>query len=146
MDDRPVIQLDIVPTALAAAGVAVKPEWKLEGVNLLPYLTGEQTGAPHEALYWRFGPQVAIRKGNWKLVKGIGSEGVQGVERRAKANMDGAELYDLGKDIGETTNLAEQEPSKVEELAADWDRWNSENVDALWLPVRRARNRANRPN
>src|SRR5262249_4118242 len=77
-DDRPVIQLDIHPTALAAAGVAIKPEWKLEGVNLLPYVTGEQSGAPHEALYWRFGPQVAIRKGDWKLVKGVGSADVGG--------------------------------------------------------------------
>jgi len=36
VDDRPVIQLDILPTALAAAGVTVQPEWKLDGVNLLP--------------------------------------------------------------------------------------------------------------
>ena len=121
------------------------PEWKLDGVNLLPYLTGEQSGPPHEALYWRFGPQVAIRKGDWKLVKGAGSAGLQGIERRAKANMEGAELYDLSQDIGEKTNLAEQEPAKVKELAADWDRWNSENVDAKWVPSRRARNRAKQP-
>ena len=82
------------------------PEWKLDGVNLLPYLTGEKAGAPHEALYWRFGPQVAIRTGDWKLVKGVGSVGVQGVERSVKSNMDGAELYHLGRDIGEKTNLA----------------------------------------
>jgi arylsulfatase A-like enzyme len=146
MDDRPVIQLDIYPTALAAAGVMVKPKWKLDGVNLLPYLTGEQSGAPHEALYWRFGPQVAIRKGDWKLVKGVGSVGVQGVERRAQSNMEGAELYDLGKDIGEKTNLADQEPAKVKELAADWDRWNSENVDAKWIPGNRDRNRTKQSN
>ena len=77
-DDRPVIQLDISPTALAAAGVQIRPDWKIEGVNLLPYLTGEKTAAPHEALYWRFGPQVAIRKGNWKLVKGVGMRGSRG--------------------------------------------------------------------
>ena len=35
-----------------------------DGVNLLRYLTGEVTTAPHEALYWRFGPQKAVRKGN----------------------------------------------------------------------------------
>lgn len=40
----------------------------LDGVNLLPYLAGENIGVPHEALYWRFGPQKAIRKGRWKLV------------------------------------------------------------------------------
>lgn len=136
VDDRPVIQLDIFPTAMAAAGIAVKPEWKVEGVNLLPYLTGEKTEAPHEALYWRFGPQVAIRMGDWKLVKGVGSEGVQAVERSAKSNMDGAELYHLGKDIGEKANLAAQEPAKVKELTAAWDAWNTDNVDAKWVPKR----------
>ncbi len=45
VDDRPVIQLDILPTALAAAGVTVQPEWKLDGVNLLPYVTGRKEGA-----------------------------------------------------------------------------------------------------
>lgn len=115
-------------------------------MNLLPYLTGEQSGAPHEALYWRFGPQVAIRKGDWKLVKGAGGAGIQGIERRAGSNMEGAELYDLGKDIGEKTNLADQEPAKAKELAADWDRWNSENVDAKWIPGSRARTRTKRTN
>lgn len=146
-DDRPVIQLDICPTVLAAANVEIKPEWKLDGVNLLPYLTGKDSGTPHESLYWRFGPQVAIRKGNWKLVKGAGGFGLEGVERRAKGDMAGAELYDLANDIGEKKNLAAEEPDKVKELAADWDRWNQDNVEPKWIPGRRAaRNRANRTN
>ena len=53
--DKPVIQLDILPTALAAAGVAVQPEWKLDGVDLLPYLAGKNEETPHDVLYWRFG-------------------------------------------------------------------------------------------
>jgi arylsulfatase A-like enzyme len=138
VDDRPVIQLDILPTALAAAGIAIKPEWKLDGVNLLPYLTGEKTGAPHDALYWRFGPQVAIRMGDWKLVKGAGMEGVA-AERNEKASMAGAELYNLKSDIGEKTNLAAQEPAKVKQLAAAWDKWNADNVDAKWFPDRGAK-------
>jgi arylsulfatase A-like enzyme len=145
-DDRPVIQLDILPTALAAAGVRLEPEWNLDGVNLLPYLTGEQDGAPHDALYWRFGPQVAIRKGDWKLVKGAGSANIEGIERRAAANMEGAELYHLAADLGETRNLAEQQPEKVQELAADWNRWNERNVEALWIPQRGGQRRPNRAN
>src|SRR5205085_1332754 len=54
VDNRPVIQLDIHPTALAAAGLEIKPEWKLDGANLLPFLAGENQQPPHEALYWRF--------------------------------------------------------------------------------------------
>jgi len=50
VDDRPVIQLDIHPTALAAAGAEAPGEAKFDGVNLLPYATGEKSGPPHEAL------------------------------------------------------------------------------------------------
>ena len=59
--EAPVIQLDILPTALAAAGVTLKPEWKLDGVDLLPYLSGKKKDNPHDTLYWRFGQQMAIR-------------------------------------------------------------------------------------
>jgi len=136
VDDRPVIQLDILPTALAAAGVAVRPEWKLDGVNLLPYLTGKKSGAPHAALYWRFGQQIAIRMGDWKLVKGVGSKGIEGAERFGKASTQDAELYNLAQDIGEKSNLADKEPAQFKELAAAWDKWNSELVDPKWFPDR----------
>lgn len=89
VDDRPVIQLDILPTALAAAGVSANPAWKLDGVNLLPYLTGQNPAAPHEMLYWRFGPQLALRMGDWKLVKApLG--GVADSVRDGKADTAGA--------------------------------------------------------
>jgi arylsulfatase A-like enzyme len=140
VDDRPVIQLDVLPTALAAAGVAVKPEWKLDGVNLLPFLTGEKSGAPHEALYWRFGQQLAIRMGDWKLVKGAG--GNVPIEAHGPATLDGAELYNLKDDIGEKKNLAKERPEKVRELAAAWTKWNAELMDAKWFPDRSATKKA----
>ncbi len=64
--DQPAIQLDITATALAAANVKAED---LDGVDLLPYLDGQKTEAPHEALYWRFGQQMAIRAGDYKLVR-----------------------------------------------------------------------------
>src|SRR5260370_32211512 len=67
--EPPVIQLDLLPTALAAAGAEAKAEWKLDGVNLLPYLEGKNPATPHDVLYWRFGEQMAIRQGEWKLVR-----------------------------------------------------------------------------
>lgn len=143
VDERPVIQLDILPTALAAAGVAVQPEWKAEGTNLLPYVTGEKTDAPHDALYWRFGQQIAIRKGDWKLVKGAGLPGVAGGASSEPATTQGAQLFNLKADIGEKTNLAEQEPAKVKELAAAWDAWNQSNIPAKWTPGGGGGKRAN---
>ena len=134
VDDRPVIQLDVLPTALAAAGVALKPEWKLDGVNLLPFLNGEKSGAPHEALYWRFGAPMAIRQGDWKLVKGAGV-GVAG-EQRVHASVAGAELYNLKQDIGEKKNLAAEQPDIARELAAAWTKWDGELIDPKWFPER----------
>ena len=134
VDDRPVTQLDVLPTALAAAGVAVKPEWKLDGVNLLPFLSGEKSGAPHEALYWRFGQQLAIRMGDWKLVKGAG--GTVPIESHGPAMLDGAELYNLRDDVGEKKNLATERPEKMRELAGAWTKWNAQLEAARWFPDR----------
>jgi arylsulfatase A-like enzyme len=138
VDDRPVIQLDILPTALAAAGVEVKPEWKIDGVNLLPYVSGENKTAPHEALYWRFGAQIALRKGDWKLVKAPGGS-LKGGQLIAKATTDGAQLYNLANDLGESTDLAAKEPEKVKELTALWEKWNSELIDPKWAPPKNAK-------
>lgn len=119
--EQPVIQLDIHATALAAAGVEIKPEMKLDGVNLLPYLEGKDSRAPHEALYWRFGQQFAIRQGDWKLVR-TDWEGKLGE----------TELYNLAQDIGEKTNLAAKEPARFKELETAWKKWDAELVKPLW--------------
>jgi arylsulfatase A-like enzyme len=126
MDDRPVIQLDFLPTCLAAAGVEVKPEWKLDGVNLLPYLAGEKkVSTPHDALFWKLGQQMAVRKGDWKLVKyDLAADGGTGTSQ--------ARLYNLKDDIGEATDLSGRHPEKVKELQAEWDRWNSGNIAPRW--------------
>ncbi|MDZ4847936.1 MAG: sulfatase-like hydrolase/transferase [Pirellulaceae bacterium] len=136
IETRPVIQLDVLPTALSAASIELKTEWKLDGVNLLPFLSGDKGEEPHQALYWRFGQQIAIRSGDWKLVKGIGSLGVEGVERRSKVTTENAELYNLKEDIGEKVNLAGKEPEKFKALASDWDQWNATLVEPSWIPNR----------
>jgi arylsulfatase A-like enzyme len=140
--DAPVIQLDILPTALAAAGVAVRPEWKLDGVNLLPYLKGEKKGAPHEMLLWRFGQQMAIRMGDWKLVKAPDTGPAAPLRRRAGATTSGAQLFNLTRDIGETTNLAEKEPAIAGRLEAAWKKWNADLQEPRWLPNEGGRARA----
>lgn len=124
-DDRPVIQLDIMPTSLALAGIDAKRDWSLDGVNLVPFLTGAKTGMPHDALYWRFGNQMAIRKGDWKLVR---------YDRAAEDNsgISAAKLYNVNDDPGEATDLAARHPDRVKQLQSDWDGWNKTNVPALW--------------
>lgn len=133
VDARPIIQLDVLPTALAAAGLAVLKQWKLDGVNLLPFLTGKRSDPPHEALYWRLGDNLAIRQGNWKLVKT--SEGpLRGADPDTLNTLVGAGLYDLSSDLGEQHDLAAQRPDKMKELAEAWRRWNRELAKPLWGP------------
>ncbi len=129
-DDRPVIQLDLHATALGAAGLGVKPEAKLDGVDLLPFFTTEKKKMPHDSLYWRFGQQMAIRRGEWKLVKyDLAAEGGKGTSA--------AKLYNLATDVGEATDLAAKEPDRVRDLQAAWDTWNKGNAAPLWAAARR---------
>jgi arylsulfatase A-like enzyme len=126
IEARPVVQLDLHATALAAAGIAPKSGWKLEGVDLLPFLRGEPgIDQPHDTLYWRFGKQMAIRRGDWKLVRyDLAAEGSNGVSA--------AKLYNLKDDIGESVDRGAQLPDKVKELQAAWDSWDKSNVAPLW--------------
>jgi arylsulfatase A-like enzyme len=133
VDNRPIIQLDVLPTALAAAGVDVKPEWKLDGVNLLPYLTGAVSAEPHAALYWRLGEHMAIRSGAWKLVKS-GEGRLRDVDHNAPRDLSTAALYNLKDDIGEQHDLAAKHPEKVRELTEAWQKWNRELAQPLWSP------------
>jgi arylsulfatase A-like enzyme len=127
--DPPAIQLDLHATALAAAGVEVRPEWKLDGVNLLPFLSGEKSGSPHAALYWRFGEQMAIRSGDFKLVRYDSNADTQS---GGNEPVTAAKLYNLANDIHEDKDLAAEMPDKVKELQTQWDAWNQSNVAPLW--------------
>jgi arylsulfatase A-like enzyme len=125
--DQPVIHLDGTATALAVAGAKTD---NVEGVNLLPLLTGEKAGAPHAALYWRHGEQMAIRAGDYKLVR-YDSNADKQTGGRAQPVTE-AKLYNLATDIGETKDLAAAQPEKVKELQWQWDAWNKSNVAPLW--------------
>lgn len=114
---QPAIALDIVPTVLAASGNPISAEEKLDGVNLLPFLTGGDKGAPHERLCWRFGQQQAIREGNWKLVTSQGTTDA---------------LFDLSTDLGEKNNLAASEPARVREMKAKWEAWSKTLMAPKW--------------
>ena len=65
--DQPVISLDVAATAVALAGLPKDPV--LDGTNLLPFLEGRATGAPHERLFWRWGSQAAVQEYPWKLIR-----------------------------------------------------------------------------
>lgn len=115
--DAPVISLDVFATASAAAGVDLPKDRHYDSVNLTSYLKGEAKDVPHQSLYWRFGQQHAIRKGNYKLLKLRGGE---------------EHLFDLSKDIGEQTDLLDKQPEVVAQLRSEYAKWNSELHEPLW--------------
>jgi arylsulfatase A-like enzyme len=127
----PIIQLDVFPTALAAANVAMQPEWQLDGVNLLPYLTGQASGTPHVALYWRLGEHMAVRRGDWKLVYSpVGP--LRDVDHKVARDLSAAQLFNLANDISESKNLAAEHADKVRELAGLWQSWNAQLAKPRW--------------
>jgi arylsulfatase A-like enzyme len=127
---KPVIQLDLHVTALAAAGVEVQPEWRLDGVNLLPFLSGKKAGAPHDALYWRLGAQMAIRAGDYKLVRYDSNADTRTGGRNQPVTAP--KLFNLADDIGEAKDLAAAMPEKLKDLESKWDAWNATLVQPLW--------------
>lgn len=120
--ETPVIQLDILPTALAAAGGAPQPEWKLDGTNILPLMEGKAEKLDRDTLYWRFGVQYAVRQGDWKLVKAGLSQPVQ--------------LFNLKDDRNEKDDLVAKHPEKAKALQTLWDTWNANNLPPRWVDPR----------
>jgi arylsulfatase A-like enzyme len=119
---EPVIQLDLFPTILAAAGGTVLPEWQIDGVNLLPLMEGKTDKLEPRTLYWRYGPQYAIRQGDWKIVKAA-------IELNPM-------LINLAADESEQTDLSGEYPEKMQLLQNEWDRWNAEMQPPRWEDLR----------
>jgi len=113
---------DFPATAADLAGAA--PPAKTDGLSILPTLLG-QTQTPRPFLYWEFfSPcQQAVRVGDWKALR-------RGTE-------DPMQLYDLAKDLGETTNVASQHPDVVKKMAAIMAREHTDNK--YWPLVQHAR-------
>ena len=102
-------------------------------MNLLPFLTGTAKGVPHDALYWRLGGMMAIRKGDRKLVKT--REGpVSRLGPSTLRDLSDAGLYNLSEDIGETRIRAADRPDKVTELSDLWQQWNRQLAKPSWPP------------
>lgn len=117
--EEPITSLDLFPTSLELAGL--EPTENLDGVDLIPFLNGSETGAPHESLYWRAGYRAALRKGDWKLVR-----------NRERGKSGDWELYDLSADIEEGQNLARDEKEILEEMIETWNEYDSEMIEAAF--------------
>ncbi|HEY5645451.1 MAG TPA: sulfatase-like hydrolase/transferase, partial [Pseudomonadales bacterium] len=119
--NAPVHHIDLFHTIAAAAGADVPTDRKLDGVDLLPFVTGEATGSPHETLFWREGHHQSVQHQGWKLIRA--------------ARPDKRWLFNLIVDPTEQVNLAARRPEKVAELEALLDAHNAEQAQPLWPSI-----------
>ncbi len=105
---QPAITMDLMPTFLQACGVAPPAGYEMHGVSILPMLTGRPFERK-EPLHWETQHNMAVRKGDWKLVHQFW--------------MEKPYLYNLAKDIGEQNDLANERPDIVAELMAAHKDW-----------------------
>lgn len=114
--DQVVSSLDIAATIAVHAGAS--PANKLDGVDLIPYVSGKNSGSPHEYLFWRKFDQkaYAVRAGQMKLVN----------DRKVK---DG--LFNLESDISEANELSDQ--NMADSLKKQKDLWEKEMVDPVFM-------------
>ena len=115
--EHPVISLDVAATAVALAGLP--PDAKLDGVNLMPFLRGENAAAPHETLFWRWRSQAAVLEYPWKLIR-------LGPNERY--------LFDVTTPDGENKNLIAKMPDIATRLDAKLKSW-SDTLQPTGLPT-----------
>jgi arylsulfatase A-like enzyme len=117
--DKPVIALDIFPTAQIAAGIKPADRVPTEGVDLMPFITGKFAldARPHDTLYWRYGEKWAVRDGDMKLTH---------------AEAGAPKLFDLSKDVKESTDLAQAQPEALKRLQEKYDAWSASMMAPRW--------------
>lgn len=116
---HPVSAMDIFSTSVAACGLKLPPNFKMDGENLLPYLSDEIQGMPHENLYWRTDHIHAIRHKHWKLIL---------------STRDGwLHLYNLENDESEAYDLSDLNEEERVLLLRFFETWNKDlPTDYLW--------------
>jgi arylsulfatase A-like enzyme len=114
--------MDILPTVCQAAGVPVPADRVIDGKNILP-VASARAMSPHDAMYWSYGEQLAVRRGKWKLVlKGMDYDGTPDGEKPPRGD-DATFLSNLEEDPGERRNLRHAHPGIADELTSAAHRW-----------------------
>ncbi|MEY4489146.1 MAG: hypothetical protein RIQ79_1654 [Verrucomicrobiota bacterium] len=113
---QPVSLLDVYATMAAINQIPANAERPLDGVNIVPYLNGEKTGAPHERIYLRMFDTgaYAMREGDYKIVQ------PKKAEKPA--------LYNLAKDIAERADISEGDAERFTKMQATYQDWNAQLI------------------
>ncbi len=163
VSDEPVCGVDLLPTICEAAGISPPGDRAIDGASFLPIFENQpiERSTP---LYWQYNraptnPKVAMRIGDWKILAGLTGRELKpgaGLELVDMATIKSAELtdfelYNLAEDIGETTNLVDEQPEQLETLqtalrkmyrevreesrvwpAWEWPRYEGQRIKAFY--------------
>ena len=119
--DHPVSHIDILPTAVAAAGGYLPGDRIIDGVDLTPFVTGERIDPPHRTLFWRQGYYQVVLHDGWKYM----------VSERPNRQW----LFNLNDDPTEQVNLALSQAGRTETLQALLDEHNAAQAEPAWPSV-----------
>jgi uncharacterized sulfatase len=114
----PVHHFDLYATAAAAAGADLPTDRIIDGVDLLPFATGQAQGVPHRALFWRSGTSQSALVDGWKL-------NVSDPPGRTW-------LFNMQVDPTEQYDLSSERPDKLAELQEALAQYNAAQVAPLW--------------
>ena len=114
----PTMHVDVLPTLAAAAGAPLPRDRVVDGMNLLPPLTGKATPPARRVFFWRSGTYEAIRDGDWKL--------------QVSDNPRRTWLFDLASDPTEHADLAATRPDIVQRLRAEMAAHDRQLAKPLW--------------
>ena len=109
--DELIVGMDLLPTIMDIAGIGIPEQRKLDGISIKDHLL-KQADVPDRRVFFGYEPKLgtAMRDGHWKM----------------QTQGDVVELYDLSKDIKETTNVADKYPKRAEEMKAAIEKWKLE--------------------
>ena len=132
----PAMTIDLLPTVAELIGARL-PKHPIDGKSIVKLLKGTSDTSPHEAYYFYYGRQLqAIRMGKWKLHFPHGYRtmagrpgGTGGIPTRYSQAKIGLALFDMEKDIGETTDVKAKHPDIVKHLQALGDKMRNELGD-----------------
>ena len=115
---KPVAHVDIFATAASVSGAAMPRDRVMDGVDLLPFVSGSAPGNPHKSLFWRSGPYKTLLEGDWKLQ-------VSHIPNKMW-------LFDLKNDPTERQNLAATEPVRLRDMLAKMNENDKAQHKPLW--------------
>jgi len=120
--EKPISSLDILATFAGLTKAPIAKERPLDGVNLMPFITGKDKGTPHDVLFWRAFDQgtLATRSGDFKVIH---------------SRIDGDHLFNLAEDLSEKKNLLNTNPKQYQRQLEQMKVWQQGLIEPIFKPL-----------